>query len=796
MSQPNFRLGEKVNNLSLNDVSFDDEFRLLETTLTGLKENDSKIEGDSKNDTLLTNDSGIFSLNLVEITPIDSLQVYSEDVTRISLKSDETNLIPQEFPNACLPRDIISSTNSKSTPPSLNILFENLEDINNAHMSPLPTTQLFKSTGKCNESLTNLSLVSSSENFELKCATHNSVSNCDVLSGIMQSSSKLLSSVKKNIDNNHDELNSCNISDVSVAPCDSSFVENQEKTRPIEVSEEKSLQGIAEDQLNICKKFLPDKQDGLNLKCQEPEKFETSEADITNCADPDLGCYPESVPCAFKTAPAVEIENKNLELNQICKLSQVSQNTISGDTISANNNIHDLKQDDIMVQSTESKEAIALCKTVKTSSDRLAVSTSNCLESSECCELLTSKNKLNDTEILTCRKDKAFFEDGGQRKNEQASSDDRKETATFFCSTPITSNIFKENVEDSIEPNSDHLSPLNRPTNYLKSKMNLKRTNLCLERIEEIDESTDGCSDKRLKLSSPTFENKIDPVFGKNDENVSSSMTCFEPPAKSILKKWDPGCLSRDSFFILDECGETDSEETIKPSQESADQTSVVLDDFEVACKSLAEELLMSSSNFETLEKYNSQVQLDSQMDDKKFFEALQEMTLNYEMEEKMFLSKMKPNEDSKCLTRENVTNYSHMNMEESLNDTENKANPSSLVSESKLSEDKNILAEVKGLNSVSGADDLSIKHEDNPETSSCTQQTMLICENERVVTVKGTDEKFSIDEEDVLLEEDIKVEQKQYVYFEYVSSDPKENEDNYNPEWQKLGKLTCDEER
>lgn len=781
MSQPSIVQGEKVNDLSLNDDSFDDEFRLLETTLTDFKENNSKIEGDSKNETLTTNDSGIFSLNLVEFTPKESLKSFTRDVT-----------IPQIVPNnVVLPIEIIRSTNFKSSPSfDIGLPFENLDDVKIAHSSLLPSTQHFKPTVKCNESLTNPSLVSSSENIKFKCVTQHSVSNCDV-SRIMQSSGNPVSSaVEENTDNNHGETirPNCYLSVVNVAPCDSSFVENQEKTRPIHVSTVKSLQSIAEVQLSVCKKVLSGKQDcpELNRPTQEPENFESNEADITN-ADPVS---------SFKTAPALEIENKNLGQNQIFKMSQINKNKISGDTISENNSVNDLKQNYIMAQSTECKEAIMLCPTVKTSSDRLAGSTDNNLEELEICKLLPLNTKSEDGEISTCRTDTCSFEDDGKIKDEQiASSSDKKEAATLFCSTPIVNTILKEKVEDSIELNSDHMSPLNRPTNYLTSRMNLKRTNLCLERIEEVDESTDGFSDKRLKLGSPTFENEI--VLEKKNENVSSSMSCFEPPAKSILKKWDPGCLSRDSFLILDECGETDSEETIKPRQESVDHTSVTLDDFEVACKSLAEELLMSSSNYETLEKYYSQVQLDSQMDDKKFDEVLQELTLNYEMDEKSFMSKMKPIEDNKFLSRENVTNYSHLNMEESLNDAENKENPLTSGHESGLSEDKKSLVEVKVLSSVSGADNVSfIKHEDNPETSSSTQQTKLICENERLVTIKGTDEKLSMDEEDVLLEEDIKVEQKQYVYFEYVSSDPKENEDNYNPEWQKLGKLTCDEER
>lgn len=766
------KTGEKVNDLSPNDDSFDDEFRLLETTLTDFKENNStKVESDSKNETFITNGSGIFSLNAVEFTPKENVKVFNKDDICISLNPEETNLVPQDVAtNVGTPIDIgIRSTNLKSTP-SFDIPCENLYDVKIAHSFLLPSTQHFKPTVKCNDSLTNLSLVSSSENIELKCVAHNLVSNCDVVSSIMQSSSKPVSLAQENTNNNHGEIirANCNLTVVNVSPCDSSFIENQEKTRPVQVLTDESLQSIPKIQLNVSKKVLPGELDSVDVNSQEPENLECNEVDIAT-ADPVS---------SFKTAPAIEIENNNLEQNNICKMSQISNNKISGDSISINNSVIDLKQNDIMTLSTESTEELILCPTVKSSSDRLASSTD--VESLVSCKLLTLNTKLEDSEIPNCRTD------DGQIKDEQiASSDDKKETTTFFCSTPIVNNILKENVEDSIELNSDHISPLNRPTNYLKSKMNLKRTNLCLERIEEVDESTDGCSDKRLKLDSPTLENKM--VSEKSNENVSSSMPCFEPPAKSILKKWDPGCLSRDSFLILDECGETDSEETIKPSQESVDHTSVTLDDFEVACKSLAEELLMSSSNYETLEKYNSQVQLDSQMDDKKFDEVLQELTLNYEMDEKSFMSKIKPIEDSR-----------KKNMEEPLNDTENKENPLTFGHESALSEeDKNSLAVVKGLSSASGADKVSsIKHEDNPETSSCTQQTKLISENERLVTNKGTDEKLSIDEEDVLLEEDIKVEQKQYVYFEYVSSDPKENEDNYNPEWQKLGKLTCDEER
>lgn len=104
MSQPSIQHVEQINDLGLglNDDSFDDEFRLLETTLTDFKENDLKVEGDSKNGTHITNDSGIISLNSVEFTPrpIESSIVFNKDiVTCISLKPDENNLMSHEESN-------------------------------------------------------------------------------------------------------------------------------------------------------------------------------------------------------------------------------------------------------------------------------------------------------------------------------------------------------------------------------------------------------------------------------------------------------------------------------------------------------------------------------------------------------------------------------------------------------------------------------------------------------------------------------------------------------------------------
>uniref|UniRef100_A0A1B6G342 ETS domain-containing protein n=1 Tax=Cuerna arida TaxID=1464854 RepID=A0A1B6G342_9HEMI len=376
--------------------------------------------------------------------------------------------------------------------------------------------------------------------------------------------------------------------------------------------------------------------------------------------------------------------------------------------------------------------------------------------------------------------------------------------SSIYCSTP---NMSKEKTniqeEESLKHGTDfgYISPLDKA--HIRKKMNLKRKNLGLECIEEIDEClSDIPEEKKLKVECVTADSNV-----VQDDDNSSAKTCFDTPAKSILKKWQPSCFSRSSlsgsFLILDECGENDEESNVNSSDEVTE--AVMPDDFEVAYKSLTEELMKSSSNnIETLEKYHSQVQHENQMDDERFDEVIQELTLNYELDEKTSLACRSLECDSNEREHPNEPLDSHPKLEDKptehikVTDFNKASNCSNEESQPKYT--KTIQNTVVD----EGGEALILKENAPAESStskvvevSSSSKDKLDPSDPENVTIHYADGRdMTVDEEDFLLEEDTNSKKKPYEFFEFVSTDPQENEDNYNPEWQKLGQLTSDEER
>jgi len=377
---------------------------------------------------------------------------------------------------------------------------------------------------------------------------------------------------------------------------------------------------------------------------------------------------------------------------------------------------------------------------------------------------------------------------------------DRQTEPGIYSSTP---NVIKKTQEDLISLSSNEIdfgqeSPLN--VKCFVGKQNLKRKNFGLQPIEELEEDSATITEKRLKVGEG--DTRVD-LIASSEASTSSAKSYFEAPAKSLLKKWQPSCLSRNvstsSFIVLDECGETEADDGQKPNQE---HESPRVDDFEIACQSLTEELMKSSSNIETLEKYHSQVQLENQMDDEKFDEILKELTMNVDLDDKTYASlmeeihTMKPG-DENTINKADKTSHTMKSMEESVDtslfgaedNSEDSSSGNLTVIENSTSTIPKRAINDQDLELKSGEHELNIHEntDDKPDSKLKTNKDKTSTKDEEV---------FDEDTlEDFLLEENL-VKDKPYEFYEFVSTDPKENEDNYNPEWQKLGRLTSDEER
>ncbi|XP_054260921.1 uncharacterized protein LOC128985456 isoform X2 [Macrosteles quadrilineatus] len=355
----------------------------------------------------------------------------------------------------------------------------------------------------------------------------------------------------------------------------------------------------------------------------------------------------------------------------------------------------------------------------------------------------------------------------------------------MFYSTPNVSRNAEDTNNVSVgDTFFGYVSPLN--VKCSQGKNNLKRKHVGLEPIEETNEDSDSITEKKLRIG----ENN--PVV--DSEEFSSKLQCFEAPAKSLLKMWQPSCLSRNmssGFIVLDECGDSEAE-CSKADQENpfvADSSKVdtsKLDDFEIACQSLTEAMMKSSSHIETLEKYHSQVQLENQLDDEKFNEIWKELSMNVDLDDNTCFSLLSMDEST--ITNVDKTCLKSIAMDQS-NDADSKVNNDGFASENVTIVEGN-MSDVLSSKEMEGPIASVKKESDDQEHTNYIEDSKSKIKEEP----QGSDEEESDDEEKVLLEGNNN--ENDYEFFEFVSSDPKENEDNYNPEWQKLGRLTTDEER
>lgn len=360
-----------------------------------------------------------------------------------------------------------------------------------------------------------------------------------------------------------------------------------------------------------------------------------------------------------------------------------------------------------------------------------------------------------------------------------------------FCSTP--NNLKKvgntsTSEEVCINNSFGQITPLNKKRLSDKNEINFKRKRELLECIEEVDENvSDSSVEKKLKYGAPSDEPNLEELQAKVETNESenkSFIPCYEAPAKSIWKKLQCSNLARSassSYLILDECGESDVEDTNTVSSQHSIEGEEV-DDFEIACKSLTEELMKCSSNIENLEQF--QELTESQIDVDKLDDYLQELSQNYDLGEKTSLT-MKTMEES-LLTEQNVSdldktiveNVSNIDVLIKVETDRNTMNMKQIIEQSPKSENKASIFQSESLKENQNDVENDKEHANNDENQNAHRPDAII-----------------IDEEDTLLEE-ANEKKKPYVFFEFVSENPKENEDNYNPEWQKLGRLTSDEER
>lgn len=384
-----------------------------------------------------------------------------------------------------------------------------------------------------------------------------------------------------------------------------------------------------------------------------------------------------------------------------------------------------------------------------------------------------------------------------------------EEHFNLYSSTPVVLNSHTSS-ENKQTPNLSNacdfgkMSPLDALCK--KNRKDLKRKFLNLQCIDEVNEDNfDFSGEKKIKCNLEE-DHDIPHSETENEENISSSTapTCLEAPAKSILKKWQTSSFSRisgSSYYIVDECGECDVEKT--QDAEGNASSSAPADEFEIACNSLNEELMKGGSfNIEGLEKYYSKVQLETQIDHDKFDEVLQELTFEIDDKKTLPVVLVGENEATKSHSTSTPVNEievhdSDLEKNKSMIQYDNEITPKEKNINNNINTDCDSENDPKVIVKVKDNIEVDEVERPNSSVSALGADESVVHNTEKNMTIIYADgEDLAKDEEDVLLEEDTSTKTKPYVFFEFVSSDPKENEDNYNPEWQKLGRLTTDEER
>lgn len=409
--------------------------------------------------------------------------------------------------------------------------------------------------------------------------------------------------------------------------------------------------------------------------------------------------------------------------------------------------------------------------------------TSNSIENSEnlkehilkkkCIERMEEEMKENDFE--TSAIDKYII-----------SSGDKKEArCEIHCSTPIVREVAVKKVTADCDKISSFglLSPLTTYSSAAGGSCHLKRK-LCTEALQSIKEEEE-------EPDVPSKKTKCDTEDSCVARNLKSPMKTIEPPAMTILKKWRPKCLSSSSsFYLVDECGVSDAQ---------ANQSGKEDDDFEVAMKSLSEELIRQSNSddLKTLDLYHNHVLAENEEDGLKFEEILQQMTNELEgMSEFIGLDESARSDDD---VEKNETTVIEIDCQKGVS--------SALAENSQKSNDSTFVNEQTADNSSGTCEDkITTANEAVKEDNTVTKESGKPVQNHSEELSPNNTEYITLtaDEEDVLLEDEPEIivetdtnqNKKPREMVEFISKDPKENEDNFNPEWELLRKLNTDEER
>lgn len=331
----------------------------------------------------------------------------------------------------------------------------------------------------------------------------------------------------------------------------------------------------------------------------------------------------------------------------------------------------------------------------------------------------------------------------------------------LFCSTPVTGyklscNTFSDKLKNR---EFGSMSPLGINSALSEEPVVLKRKVGNLMSIKEEDEEIDSSSTKRMK----TEVNNLD--LDVSRKNLSRKT--LEAPAVSLLKKWRPSCLSRSSYYVIDE------------SRNEGE------DDYEDAMKSLSETLMKASEiNGSTAhEEYQKYLLAENSLDNLKFTEIMQEMT--QEMQDQF-------NDEDRFFEDINEVTV----IENTIVETNNELIPATskenstfqLELKTNLNQSKSCQILVERKDSEKNVNELSSKPSENLETDT---NLSIIYSNDQ--------DKNNDDEEDMLLKEgefDDKLKTKRSDLEFFISNDPMENADNTNKEWDLLRKLSTDEER
>lgn len=426
-------------------------------------------------------------------------------------------------------------------------------------------------------------------------------------------------------------------------------------------------------------------------------------------------------------------------------------------------------------------------------------------ESEENCESgnnIGSSGNLNEDCIKSVRKVDEEFEEENYieinmtDKSNISSVDENETQCKIHCSTPLVKDLGTDMVTENINSIASFglLSPLATNKSNIDGLHHMKRK-LCSETLASIKEEEEE-DELIVPAKKPKCDTEDSSCVAKN---LKSHMKTIEPPAMAIFKKWRPKCLSSSTtYYVVDECGDAQSSQSEKED-----------DEFEIAMNSLKEELIKQSDadDLKTLDLYHNHVLAENEEDGLKFEEILQQFTNELEgMSEYISLDKS----DGSTITTDNGEKSQNtvleIDCEKNLSST--LTSDSQKTHDSTLVEKQSVEISRKNDNKGSPANDKPIIVDDDDD-----DDVIIIKEN--LKPVENRNEKLTsnnnidyitltADEEDELLEDKPEVnsetdgsqKKKPREMVEFISKDPKENEDNFNPEWELLRKLNTDEER